>query len=81
MGSLRATRRSFLAGASVAVLASPARAENPIIVSSKLDIEGALLGWMILLTLDRAGLPVENRLLLGPTAILRQALLSGAIDL
>lgn len=77
----RTTRRGFLIGASVAAIASTARADQPIIVSSKLDIEGALLGRMILIMLSRAGLPVENRLLLGPTAILRQALLSGAIDL
>jgi osmoprotectant transport system substrate-binding protein len=36
---------------------------------------------MILSVLSHAGLPVEDRLLLGPTAIVRQALLSGAIDL
>jgi osmoprotectant transport system substrate-binding protein len=79
--AFRTTRRGFLTGASVCALAPPARADQPIIVSSKLDIEGALLGRMILITLSRAGLSVENRLLLGPTAILRQALLSGAIDL
>ncbi len=81
MGWPGSTRRSFLAGASVCAFTAPAFAERPIIVSSKLDIEGALLGRMILITLAGAGLPVENRLLLGPTAILRQALLSGAIDL
>ncbi len=75
------TRRGFLAGAAAFALVSPVRAEIPIIVSSKLDIEGALLGRMILIALSGAGLPVENRLLLGPTAIVRQALLSGAIDL
>ncbi|WP_020177109.1 glycine betaine ABC transporter substrate-binding protein OsmF [Methyloferula stellata] len=79
--AFRTTRRSFLTGAAVCALVASARAETPIIVSSKLDIEGALLGRMILIALSRAGLPVENRLLLGPTAILRQALLSGAIDL
>jgi osmoprotectant transport system substrate-binding protein len=62
-------------------MASPALAEAPVVVSAKLDIEGALLGRMILITLGRAGLPVEDRLLLGPTAIVRQALISGAIDL
>jgi osmoprotectant transport system substrate-binding protein len=79
--AFRTTRRSFLTGASVCALAASARADQPIIVSSKLDIEGALLGRMILIALSHAGLPIENRLLLGPTAILRQALLSGAIDL
>jgi osmoprotectant transport system substrate-binding protein len=69
------------AGVSLLAAASPAHADRAIVVSSKLDIEGALLGQIILLSLSRAGLPVEDRLLLGPTSILRQALLSGAIDL
>ncbi len=81
MGKPRLTRRRFLAAASALTMASPALAEAPVVVSAKLDIEGALLGRMILITLGRAGLPVEDRLLLGPTAIVRQALISGAIDL
>jgi osmoprotectant transport system substrate-binding protein len=81
MGSAGTTRRGFLACTAASALISPARADTPIIVSAKLDIEGALLGQMILITLGRAGLPVVDRLLLGPTAIVRQALLSGAIDL
>jgi osmoprotectant transport system substrate-binding protein len=40
-----------------------------------------LLGNLILLALERAGIPTQNRLRLGPTSIVRQALLSGAIDL
>ncbi len=78
---LQLTRRGFVMSVSAFALTSPAFADRPIIVSSKLDIEGALLGRMILIALSGAGLPVENRLLLGPTAIVRQALLSGAIDL
>jgi osmoprotectant transport system substrate-binding protein len=77
----RFTRRTFLS-AFGCVCATPLRAQpRPIIVSAKLDIEGALLGRMILSVLSHAGLAVEDRLLLGPTAIVRQALLSGAIDL
>lgn len=52
-----------------------------IVVSSKIDTEGALLGNMILELLAARGLPVDNRLALGPTAILRAAILSKAIDL
>ena len=43
--------------------------------------EGGLIGQMMLLALARAGVATINRLQLGPTAILRQALLSGAVDL
>lgn len=52
-----------------------------IVVSSKIDTEGALLGAMILAVLSARGLPVENRLELGPTSLMRAAILSGQIDL
>ena len=74
------TRRALLAAGIVLPVAAGA-VEAPIVVASKLDIEGPILGAMIALALRRGGLPVEERLALGPTAILRQALLSGAIDL
>ncbi len=74
------TRRAFLACA-LAGAAGKADAAAPVIVSSKLDLEGALLGQMMLLALAHVGVPTINRLQLGPTAIVRQALLSGAIDL
>jgi len=53
----------------------------PIVIGSKLDLEGALLGEMMLLALEEARIPVENRLQIGPTSLVRTALLSGAIDL
>ena len=52
-----------------------------IIVGSKIDTEGALLGKMILLLLDHAGIATQDKTELGPTDIVRAALLSGAIDL
>jgi osmoprotectant transport system substrate-binding protein len=52
-----------------------------VVVASKIDTEGALLGHMILLALEKAGVPVENRLQLGPTKIVRTALLAGEIDI
>ncbi|WP_449040618.1 glycine betaine ABC transporter substrate-binding protein OsmF [Paracoccus sp. (in: a-proteobacteria)] len=60
--------------------AAPAAARD-IVLSSKIDTEGALLGNVILLALQNAGLPVENRLQLGGTPIVRDAILSGQIDL
>jgi osmoprotectant transport system substrate-binding protein len=53
----------------------------PITVASKIDTEGALLGSLIAAVLRADGLPVEERLQLGPTSIVRQALLGGAIDI
>lgn len=75
------TRRAFVAGAALAALGGKGRAAPPVVVGTKLDLEGALLGHMVMLTLDAAGIPTESRLQLGPTAIVRAALLSGAIDL
>jgi osmoprotectant transport system substrate-binding protein len=62
----------------VAAAAPVARAA--VIVGSKIDTEGALLGNMILLLLQHRGIATENRLQLGPTDIVRRALLAGAID-
>lgn len=74
-------RRLFLAGLASATFARQSPAAPPVVVGSKLDLEGGLLGEMLLLALGEAHIPVENRLRLGPTSILRAALLSGAIDL
>ena len=76
------SRRVLLSGLAAGLLpAQAARAGAPVVVSSKLDLEGALLGRMTLLALQSAGVPVVDRLRLGPTDLLRQALLAGAIDL
>ncbi|WP_421840935.1 glycine betaine ABC transporter substrate-binding protein OsmF [Marinobacter algicola] len=56
-------------------------AADPVVVSSKIDTEGAVLGQMILQTLEEADIPVENRLQLGATSIVRNAIKAGEIDL
>ena len=61
--------------------ASAAAAEGKIVVGSKIDTEGALLGNMIVALLEAHGLAVENKLQLGPTNILRAAILAGQIDI
>ncbi|GJD51036.1 Glycine betaine-binding protein YehZ [Methylobacterium crusticola] len=76
----RTTRRALLAGSLAAAAAGRARAAGPVVVASKTDGEGALLGRMILLALARIGIPVTDRLQLGPTRIVRGALLAGEID-
>lgn len=53
----------------------------PIRVGSKADSEGALLGQIILQLLRHAGLPVADRTQLGPTSIVRRALLGGELDI
>jgi osmoprotectant transport system substrate-binding protein len=75
-------RRALLAGvASLAGGAAFAQREARVVVASKLDTEATLLGNMILLALQQAGVPTEARLALGPTRIVRGALLAGEIDL
>ncbi len=70
----------FIAAASLsASIAAGAAAD--ITVSSKIDTEGGLLGNIIALALEDAGLPVERRLQLGGTQVVREALLSGQIDI
>jgi osmoprotectant transport system substrate-binding protein len=64
-----------------AATAAPAQTRDKVVVASKIDTEGALLGNMILIALEKAGVPVENRLQLGPTKIVRTALVSGEVDL
>jgi len=58
-----------------------ASAQADITVSSKIDTEGGLLGNIIALALEDAGLPVERRLQLGGTQVVREALLADQIDI
>jgi osmoprotectant transport system substrate-binding protein len=62
-------------------IASISAAEGGVVVASKIDTEGALLGNMIVNILDAHGVPVQNKLQLGPTNIVRAAILSGQIDI
>jgi osmoprotectant transport system substrate-binding protein len=68
-------------GAARAAPMGAAPAGPPIVVSSKIDTEGALIGNMILAALAARGLATVNRLELGPTSLVRAALLAGQIDL
>jgi len=52
-----------------------------VVVASKIDTEGALLGNMIAALISARGIAVERRIQLGPTNIVRAALLAGQIDL
>ncbi len=75
-------RAALLAGG--AIIAGGARAQGsaaPVVVSSKIDTEGALLGNLILLALGQAGVPTTARLALCPSRIVRTALLAGEIDI
>ena len=70
---------TILAAGLIGALASTAQAD--ITVSSKIDTEGGLLGSIIALALEDAGMPVERRLQLGGTQVVREAILAGQIDI
>lgn len=75
--------RSIMRSAAVLLLAvsSFAWAQEPVVISSKIDTEGGVLGQMILQRLESGGVPVESRLQLGSTNIVRSAIKAGEIDL
>jgi len=72
---------ALFAVAAILFIIAPARAAGAIVVASKIDTEGALLGQMIAAMLAEKGLPVETKIQLGPTNIVRAAILAGQIDL
>jgi osmoprotectant transport system substrate-binding protein len=74
---------AVLAGALALLLGLPppvGAAEVSIVVASKIDTEGTLLGQLIAAAIEAQGLPVERRIGLGPTNIVRAAILAGQID-
>ncbi|WP_163557233.1 ABC transporter substrate-binding protein [Halomonas sp. NO4] len=64
-----------------ALTLSVAHANEPVVVASKIDTEGSVLGELILQRLEQAGIATEDRLQLGGTSIVREALLTGEIDI
>ncbi len=55
--------------------------KTPVVVASKIDTEGALLGQMIVKLLEANGIPTEDRTEFGPTSVIRKAISSGEIDI
>jgi osmoprotectant transport system substrate-binding protein len=72
--------KSLIVGLALTVAAAPALAD-PIVVSSKIDTEGNLLGNIVLQVLESHGLPVTNKVSLGSTPIVRKAIANGEIDI
>lgn len=71
--------RFLLVAGVLGALANTAHAD--ITVASKIDTEGGLLGNIIALALEDAGLPVARRVQLGGTQVVREALLASQIDI
>lgn len=72
--------RSLIAGVALALAAAFPAAADPIVVSSKIDTEGNLIGNMILQALQARGLAVTDKVSLGSTPIVRKAITNGEID-
>ncbi len=70
--------RTLLVTASLILTASALA--KPVVVGSKLDPEAQLLGQMIILTLQNAGIDTTDKTTLGDTGVNRKALLAGEID-
>ena len=73
--------KRILAGLLALLLAVSSAQAGGVVVASKLDTEGGVLGAIILQALAARGIPTVDRTQLGATAILRQALLEGQVDL
>lgn len=58
-----------------------ASAADSVVVSSKIDTEGGVLGNIILQALKANDIPVENKIQLGATPIVRKAITQGQIDI
>lgn len=55
--------------------------KTPVVVASKIDTEGALLGQMIVKLLEANGIEVEDKTEFGPTDVIRKAIAGGEIDI
>jgi osmoprotectant transport system substrate-binding protein len=74
--------KALCIAATLALIASaPSRAGTAVVVSSKLSSESAMIGEMLRLVLDAAGVPTVDRLKIGATPVVRRALLDGEVDL
>ncbi|MDX1713834.1 glycine betaine ABC transporter substrate-binding protein OsmF [Vreelandella venusta] len=78
---MRFTLKPTIVACLSAITFSTAYASDPVVISSKIDTEGAVLGELIIQALERGGVPTEDRLQLGGTSVVRSALEAGEIDL
>ena len=65
----------------IALAAGLGTAHAQVVVSSKIDTEGGVLGQIILQVLDHAGIPTRDRIQLGATPIMREAIIAGEVDI
>ncbi|WP_411033581.1 ABC transporter substrate-binding protein [Shinella sp. BYT-45] len=68
-------------GAAVALGLAAGAAQAQVVVSSKIDTEGGVLGNIILSVLNANGIQTTDRVQLGATPVVRQAIIAGEIDI
>lgn len=74
-------RLSVLLAAALLAGAVATTASAKVVVSSKIDTEGGVLGNVIALALKANGVEVEDRIQLGGTPVVRKAIMAGEIDI
>jgi osmoprotectant transport system substrate-binding protein len=65
----------------VIALAVPIHAADKVVVASKIDTEGALLGNIIILMLEANSISTSDKTEFGPTPMVRKAITAGQIDI
>jgi osmoprotectant transport system substrate-binding protein len=72
--------KTFFAGV-LALLLTAGAANADVVISSKIDTEGGVLGNIILAVLDAHDIPTTSRIQLGGTPVVRKAILAGQVDI
>lgn len=70
-----------LTGAGLAIVLSASIAQAQVVVSSKIDTEGSVLGNIILSVLTVNNIETTDRIQLGATPVVRKAITAGEIDI
>jgi osmoprotectant transport system substrate-binding protein len=73
--------KKILFGAAAALALTVTAASAQVVVSSKIDTEGGVLGNIIKQVLEHADIPVTDRIQLGGTPVVREAIAAGQIDI
>ncbi|MBM6592832.1 glycine betaine ABC transporter substrate-binding protein OsmF [Microvirga pudoricolor] len=76
---MKSVLKSLTAALALTLTVAAARAD--VVVSSKIDTEGSVLGNIILLALNANGIKTQDRIQLGATPVVRKAITSGEIDI
>jgi osmoprotectant transport system substrate-binding protein len=76
---MKAVLKPLTVAVAFGLTALAARAD--VVVSSKIDTEGAVLGNIILLTLGANGIKTQDRIQLGAGPVVRKAITAGEIDI